>query len=244
MEKELFNHLNIVLNNLSPEEGLEVVSNRFGNRAKFSTSFGLEDQVITHMIADHQLDIEIFTLDTGRLFQETYDVFDLTRQKYQVKITPYFPAQSRVEELVNKKGPNSFYESVDNRKECCFIRKVEPLQRALKGTAVWITGLRGDQSTNRNAMNVVEWDEQFQLIKYNPLIHWTLDEVNAFIDRNSVPVNSLHKRGFPSIGCAPCTRAVLPGEDLRAGRWWWESSSKECGLHERNTKEKSLVTPN
>src|SRR5258706_1156604 len=152
MEKELFNHLNIILNNLSPEEGLEVVSNRFGNRAKFSTSFGLEDQVVTHMIADHLLDIEIFTLDTGRLFQETYDVFDLTRQKYQIKITAYFPEQSRVEELVKKKGPNSFYECVDNRKESCFIRKVEPLQRALTGTAVWITGLRGDQSANRNAM--------------------------------------------------------------------------------------------
>jgi len=241
MERELFNHLKVVLGNLSPEEGLEIISNRFGNKAKFSTSFGLEDQVVTHLIADQALDIEVFTLDTGRLFQETYDVYDLTRQKYNLKITPYFPDRSRVEELLVKKGSNSFYQSVENRKECCFIRKVEPLQRALRGAAVWITGLRADQSNNRNAMNVVEWDEQFELIKYNPLIHWTLDEVNAFIEKNKIPVNSLHKKGFPSIGCAPCTRAVMPGEDIRAGRWWWESSAKECGLHERKTKQSLSV---
>jgi phosphoadenosine phosphosulfate reductase len=241
MERELFNHLKVILSNLSPEDGLEIVSNRFANEARFSTSFGLEDQVITHMIADHSLDTEIFTLDTGRLFQETYDVYDLTRQKYNLKIIPYFPDRASVEKLLVKKGTNSFYQSVENRKECCFIRKVEPLQRALKGAAVWITGLRADQSNNRNAMNVVEWDEQFELIKYNPLIHWSLDEVNAFIERNKVPVNSLHKKGFPSIGCAPCTRAVMPGEDIRAGRWWWESSAKECGLHERKTKQSLSV---
>lgn len=244
MEKDLFEQLSRELRDLSPVEGLEFVSSRFGSRAKFSTSFGLEDQVVTHLIADHSPGIAIFTLDTGRLFQETYDVFDLTKRKYQINITPYFPDRSRVEELLKQKGPNSFYESVENRKECCFIRKVEPLQRALKGASVWITGLRGDQSTNRNAMNMVEWDEQFQLIKYNPLIHWSLDEVNEFIDENRIPVNTLHKKGFPSIGCAPCTRAVLPGEDLRAGRWWWESSSKECGLHERKEKEKPLVATN
>jgi phosphoadenosine phosphosulfate reductase len=244
MEKYFIKQLNDQLSNLSPQDGLTFLSTRFGNHAKFSTSFGLEDQVIMHMIASQALQMEVFTLDTGRLFQETYDVYDLTKQKYQVQIIPYFPDKSKVEELLIKKGPNSFYESVGNRKECCFIRKVEPLQRALKGADVWITGLRGDQSTNRNAMNVVEWDEQFQLIKYNPLIHWTLDEVNAFIDQNGVPVNSLHKKGFPSIGCAPCTRAVLPGEDLRAGRWWWESSTKECGLHVGKIVNGSLTLTN
>jgi len=236
MEKLLIAELEAELKSLSPEKGLKLVSDDYGNRTKFSTSFGLEDQVITHLIASQSLDVEIFTLDTGRLFQETYDVFDLTKQKYSISIVPYFPNQNRVEELLKQKGPNSFYQSVENRKECCFIRKVEPLQRALKDASVWITGLRADQSTSRGSAPLVEWDEQYQLIKYNPILHWSLDEVNAFIDKNNVPINALHKKGFPSIGCAPCTRAILPGEDIRAGRWWWESSSKECGLHERSTK--------
>jgi phosphoadenosine phosphosulfate reductase len=244
MEKILVEQLETELKNLSVEEGLARVTGQYGNRAKFSTSFGLEDQVITHMIASQSLGIEIFTLDTGRLFQETYDVFDLTKQKYQVEITTYFPNQSRVEELIKIKGPNSFYQSVENRKECCFIRKVEPLQRALKDASVWITGLRADQSSDRGTVKMVEWDEQYQLIKYNPIINWSLSEVNDFIERNNVPVNSLHKKGFPSIGCAPCTRAVLPGEDLRAGRWWWESSNKECGLHERMIKQPLSVATN
>jgi len=236
MNNFLFDKLKNELTNISPEEGLALVADLVGNKSKFSTSFGLEDQVITHLITSQSLNIEIFTLDTGRLFQETYDVFDLTQKKYNTNITTYFPDRSRVEELLKQKGPNSFYESVDNRKECCFIRKVEPLQRALKDTLVWITGLRGEQSANRNSMQTVEWDEQYQLIKYNPLLYWSFEEVNEFIERNKVPVNSLHKKGYPSIGCAPCTRAVLPNEDARAGRWWWESSSKECGLHERKAK--------
>jgi phosphoadenosine phosphosulfate reductase len=236
MDNFLFDKLKNELNNFSAEEGLALVADLVGSKSKFSTSFGLEDQVITHIIASRSLNIEIFTLDTGRLFQETYDVFDLTKKKYNTNIVPYFPDRSRVEELLKQKGPNSFYESVENRKECCFIRKVEPLQRALKDTLVWITGLRGEQSANRNTMQAVEWDEQYQLIKYNPLLHWNFEEVNDFIEQNKVPVNSLHKKGYPSIGCAPCTRAVLPGEDARAGRWWWESSSKECGLHERKGK--------
>jgi phosphoadenosine phosphosulfate reductase len=243
MEKLLLAELEAELKNLSPEKGLKLVAHDFGHRAKFSTSFGLEDQVITHIIASQSLDVEIFTLDTGRLFQETYDVFDLTKQKYGISIIPYFPNQDRVEELLKQKGPNSFYQSVENRKECCFIRKVEPLQRALKDTSVWITGLRADQSASRGGAPMVEWDDQYQLIKYNPIVHWSLDEVNAFVDKNNVPINALHKKGFPSIGCAPCTRAILPGEDLRAGRWWWESSNKECGLHERQTKQ-TLVTEN
>jgi phosphoadenosine phosphosulfate reductase len=233
MEKNLFDTLKSELESLSPEKGLELVSSLVKEEAKFSTSFGLEDQVITHMIATERLPIEIFTLDTGRLFQETYDVFALTKQQYNVPIVTYFPQQSKVEDLLKRKGPNSFYESVENRKECCFIRKVEPLQRALKQTKVWITGLRADQSANRSNMSLVEWDDQYQLIKYNPLLHWTLEEVNEFIEKNRVPTNTLHRKGYPSIGCAPCTRAVMPGEDARAGRWWWESSSKECGLHEK-----------
>lgn len=232
------------LKNLSAEEGLAFIADQYGRRAKFSTSFGIEDQVITHLIASQSLSIEIFTLDTGRLFQETYDVFDLTKQKYNINIATYFPDHSKVEELLRQKGPNSFYQSVENRKECCFIRKVEPLQRALRDASVWITGLRSDQSANRNKMSIVEWDEQHHVIKYNPLLYWSSEDVNSFIERNSVPVNSLHKKGFPSIGCAPCTRAVLPGEDARAGRWWWESSNKECGLHEHQTRQSRATVSN
>jgi len=233
MEKNRFTSLREELKNLSAEQGISLINQLFHKEAKFSTSFGMEDQVITHIISKQSLAIEIFTLDTGRLFQETYDTFALTKEKYKVPIISYFPDQLHVEELLRQKGPNSFYESVENRKECCFIRKVEPLQRALQNAAVWITGLRSDQSTNRNKMEVAEWDEQYQLIKYNPLLSWSQEQVDLFVDEHNVPINLLHKKGFPSIGCAPCTRAVLPGEDARAGRWWWESSSKECGLHER-----------
>ncbi len=242
MEKLLFDKLKKALTGLPPGDGLRLVSEQFAGHTRFSTSFGMEDQVITHIIAKQSLNVEIFTLDTGRLFQETYDVYDLTKQKYKATITPYFPDRNQVEELLRKKGPNSFYESVDNRKECCFIRKVEPLQRALANAKIWVTGLRADQSANRNSMEVIEWDEQHQLIKYNPLIHWSQQDVDSFIDQNNVPINSLHKKGFPSIGCAPCTRAILPGEDPRAGRWWWESSSKECGLHESNAKKPAALT--
>ncbi len=216
---------------LAPEEGLRWVSKHFGAQAKFSSSLGLEDQVITYWIGQG-LSIEAFTLDTGRLFQETYDLLDLTQKKYKLPINIYFPDSTRVETLVGLKGPNSFYASVENRKECCHIRKVEPLKRALADTKVWITGLRSDQSANRQQMHTVEWDDAHQLIKYNPILHWSMDDVEKFLAHNLIPINTLHKKGFPSIGCAPCTRAILPGEDVRAGRWWWESSNKECGLHE------------
>ncbi len=219
---------------------LRLLSERFGaKKAYFSSALGLEDQVITHWIGDQKLSIEVFTLDTGRLFQESYDLLALTRQKYKLPIKVYFPDTKSVEKLVTEKGTNSFYDSVENRKECCFIRKVEPLKRALAGAEVWITGIRGDQSNNRGQMPMVEWDEAHQVIKYNPLLHWSLEDVEKFIEANKVPVNTLHKKGYPSIGCAPCTRAIMPGEDFRAGRWWWESSAKECGLHETK-KEKAL----
>jgi len=224
-----------LLEGQSAEDGLKLLSNRYGAKAKFSSALGLEDQVITHWIGQNKLDVEVFTLDTGRLFQESYDLLSLTRQKYNLPIKIYFPQTEAVEKLVTEKGTNSFYESVENRKECCYIRKVEPLKRALKGTTVWITGIRGDQSANRGKMELVEWDEQHQLIKYNPLLDWSWEDVVNYAESNKIPVNTLHKKGYPSIGCAPCTRAIVAGEDFRAGRWWWESSSKECGLHETKT---------
>lgn len=217
----------------SIEETLSFLANEYKNKVVFSTSFGQEDQVITALIAKNNLPITIFTLDTGRLFQETYDVFHRTVKKYKVAIQTYFPEASQVENLLNTKGPNSFYESVENRKECCFIRKVVPLTKALKGNSVWITGLRAEQSENRHDMQLFEYDEKFEIIKFNPLLKWTLEEVQKYIDDNNVPQNSLHKKGFVSIGCAPCTRAIAPGEDIRAGRWSWESSHKECGLHQK-----------
>jgi len=218
---------------LSLDETLAFLANEYKDKVVFSTSFGQEDQVITALIAKNSLPITIFTLDTGRLFQETYDVFHKTVKKYKVAIQTYFPEASQVENLLNTKGPNSFYESVENRKECCFIRKVVPLTKALKGNSVWITGLRAEQSENRNDLHLFEYDEKFEIIKFNPLLKWTLEEVQKYIDDNNVPQNSLHRKGFVSIGCAPCTRAIAPGEDIRAGRWSWESSHKECGLHQK-----------
>lgn len=217
----------------SIEETLAFLVSEYQESVVFSTSFGQEDQVITALIAKNDLPITIFTLDTGRLFQETYDVFHKTIKKYKKEIKVYFPEATSVEELLETKGPNSFYESVENRKECCFVRKVVPLTKALKGNAIWITGLRAEQSENRQNMDLFEYDAHFDIIKFNPLLRWTLDEVQKYIDDNNVPQNALHKQGFVSIGCAPCTRAIAEGEDIRAGRWWWESSHKECGLHQK-----------
>lgn len=218
---------------LSVEETLAFLANEFKDKVVFSTSFGQEDQVITALIGQNDLAITIFTLDTGRLFQEIYDVFHKTLKKYNKEIKVYFPEASEVENLLNQKGPNSFYESVENRKECCFIRKVVPLTKALKGNSIWITGLRAEQSENRNDLDLFEYDEKFDIIKFNPLLRWSLEEVQKYIDENNVPQNALHKKGFVSIGCAPCTRAISEGEDIRAGRWSWESSHKECGLHQK-----------
>jgi phosphoadenosine phosphosulfate reductase len=217
----------------SIEETLAFLANEYKDKVVFSTSFGQEDQVITALIAKNDLPITIFTLDTGRLFQETYDVFHKTLKKYKKEIKVCFPEASAVEKLLEAKGPNSFYESVENRKECCFIRKVAPLTKALKGNAIWITGLRAEQSENRNDLNLFEYDAHFDIIKFNPLLKWSLKEVEDYLDKNNVPQNTLHKQGFVSIGCAPCTRAITPEEDIRAGRWWWESSHKECGLHQK-----------
>lgn len=218
---------------LSIEETLAFLANEFPEKVVFSTSFGQEDQVITALIATNELPIKIFTLDTGRLFQETYDVFHKTLKKYKVTIQTFYPETSQVENLLNTKGPNSFYESVENRKECCFIRKVVPLKKALSGNQIWVTGLRAEQSENRSDLAFFEYDAHFDIIKFNPLLKWSLKEVQEYIDTNNVPQNALHKKGFVSIGCAPCTRAIAEGEDIRAGRWSWESSHKECGLHQK-----------
>jgi phosphoadenosine phosphosulfate reductase len=197
----------------------------------FSTSLGQEDQVLTHHISINKFPITIFTLDTGRLFQETYDVLATTQQEFKLPIEVYTPDHQAVANLVTKKGPNSFYDSVDNRKECCAIRKIEPLKRALKVNDVWITGLRKGQSQSRAELAFFEYDTAFDIIKFNPLLHWSLDDVETYLNQYKVPQNRLHKKGFVSIGCAPCTRAIASGEDIRAGRWWWETSKKECGLH-------------
>ena len=233
MSTTIANTLSEKTKGFSIEETLAFLDNEYKGKVVFSTSFGQEDQVITALIATNDLAITIFTLDTGRLFQETYDVFHKTLKKYKKEIKVCFPEASAVEKLLEEKGPNSFYDSVENRKECCFIRKVAPLTKALKGNAIWITGLRAEQSENRHNLDLFEYDAHFDIIKFNPLLKWTLKEVSAYLEKNNVPQNALHKQGFVSIGCAPCTRAITAGEDIRAGRWWWESSHKECGLHQK-----------
>lgn len=227
------------LESLSPKEGLRLLSSEFADKITFSTSFGQEDQAISHMIFSEDLPIKVFTLDTGRLFQETYEVWDRTLIKYGKPIEAWFPEQEAVQALVINKGPNSFYESVENRKECCSIRKVQPLRKALAGNTVWITGLRSDQSGARSDLPIWQFDEGFGIWKYNPLVHWDLGKVQEFLRTYRIPFNRLHDRGFVSIGCAPCTRAIQPDEDIRAGRWWWEQSHKECGLHVSTVSQQS-----
>jgi phosphoadenosine phosphosulfate reductase len=217
---------------LLPGEAIELLSKQFAGKITFSSSFSYEDQVITHDILQNELPVKIFTLDTGRMFPETYSVWSSTNERYNTHIKAYYPAAEDLQNFIEANGPNSFYESIDNRKNCCYIRKVEPLKRALAGNEVWITGLRAEHSAARHDLQQVEWDEANQVIKFHPLLHWTTAEVENYIRKFNIPYNSLHDRGFVSIGCAPCTRAIKPGEDFRAGRWWWESADKkECGLH-------------
>lgn len=220
-------------------EGIKLVADLFPGKVVFSSSLGQEDQVLTDVIFKNDLPVKIFTIDTGRLFNETYELLDRTTARYKKDIAVYFPNAADVEEFVATKGINSFYESVDNRKACCHIRKVIPLNRALAGAKVWITGLRAEQSNNRHDMPMIEWSEEKQLYKFNPLIKWSYDDMISYIEKHNVPYNRLHDKGFISIGCAPCTRAIEPGEDARAGRWWWETSQKECGLHETKLKAHS-----
>ncbi len=207
----------------------------FGARVNFASSLGEEDQVMTDMIAKVAPKMEVFTLDTGRLPQETYDLLAKIQKRYpSLSYKIYFPDSAAVEKMVKERGINLFYQSVENRKLCCGVRKVEPLQRALKNVDAWISGLRREQSLTRKSIETFEWDDANGKIKINPLALWTLVDVHKYIAENKIDVNALHAKGFVSIGCAPCTRAVKPGEDIRAGRWWWETPEhKECGLHFR-----------
>jgi phosphoadenosine phosphosulfate reductase len=200
--------------------------------AAFSTSLGAEDMVLMDLIVHGDIDIEIFSLDTGRLPPETYELLAQTEQHYGRRLKVYYPRHDLVEAYVSEQGINGFYDGIDNRKACCHVRKVEPLRRALDGKKAWVTGLRAEQATTRVGLKPLSHDEAFDLVKVNPLVDWTEREVWAYIHANRVPYNKLHDRGYPSIGCAPCTRAIAAGEDVRAGRWWWETpESKECGLH-------------
>lgn len=220
------------INDLDLAASLRLLADTFPGQVTFSSSFSFEDQAITHAIAANKLPISIFTLDTGRLFAETYSVWNATLEQYGTRIKAYYPDTISLQEFIAAKGPNSFYESVDNRKNCCHIRKVEPLKRALAGNAIWVTGLRAEHSPARHDLQQLEWDESNGVIKFHPLLHWSTEAVRQYINEHQVPYNALHDKGFISIGCAPCTRAIRPGEDFRAGRWWWEDSSKkECGLH-------------
>jgi phosphoadenosine phosphosulfate reductase len=220
------------LSGAKSEDILRFFLNKYGNKIAFASSLGLEDQVLTNMICEIDKTVQIFTLDTGRLFPETYSLISRTNERYGISIRVYFPESSSVERMVNTKGINLFYESIENRKECCNIRKIEPLKRAFNGLEAWICGLRRSQSVTRSEMNLVEWDATNNLVKINPLINWSDADVTEYISTNKIPYNVLHDKGFPSIGCQPCTRAIKPGEDIRAGRWWWENpEQKECGLH-------------
>ena len=200
--------------------------------AAFSTSLGLEDMVLTDLIVKHTPSINLFTLDTGRLHPETLALLAQTEAHYRKRITVYVPHAPALEHYVRLNGINGFYDSVSQRQDCCAVRKVEPLKRALSGKRAWVTGLRREQAPSRATLRESAFDPEYKLTKFNPLLDWTLDEINTYIAEHKVPVNPLHAGGFPSIGCAPCTRAIGPGEDIRAGRWWWESADKkECGLH-------------
>ena len=225
-------NLKQLLQDLNTHEILKVMLDRYGDKIALASSLGAEDQVLTDMILKIDKNSNIFTLDTGRLPKETYALMEAVNQKYKIKLKVFFPNTQVVENLVNQKGMFSFYESIKNRKECCYIRKMEPLKRALNGLEVWITGLRSAQSITRSACEIVEFDEVNNLIKLNPLINWSEDDVWEYIKEHHVPYNKLHDKRYPSIGCEPCTRAVENSLDIRAGRWWWENPEhKECGLH-------------
>ncbi|MDN5422358.1 MAG: phosphoadenylyl-sulfate reductase [Chryseobacterium sp.] len=209
---------------------LEILASRFPGEVIFSTSFSYEDQVVTHLIKN--LNIDIFTLDTGRLFEQTYETWTSSRAFFKKNIKAYYPDPESLQQFVSENGPDSFYQSVEQRKACCNIRKVIPLKKALNGYKVWITGLRSEHSAGRKEMPQLEWDPDHQIIKFHPILHWTTEQVADYVKTNHLPYNHLHKKGFVSIGCEPCTRAIKEGEDFRAGRWWWEDADKkECGLH-------------
>ncbi|MBO6081792.1 MAG: phosphoadenylyl-sulfate reductase [Bacteroidales bacterium] len=207
----------------------------FGRRAALSSSLSFEDQTVTQlMVATDKEHTRVFTLDTGRQFQENYELIDRTEMTYGIRIEVFFPDFRKVQEMVRAHGINLFYDSIELRHLCCNVRKIEPLKRALEGVEVWITGLRRSQSVTRANMQMVEYDADDDVLKLNPLVLWSEQDVKEYVRANAIPYNKLHDQGFPSIGCQPCTRAVRDGEDVRAGRWWWEDPDKrECGLHAR-----------
>jgi phosphoadenosine phosphosulfate reductase len=216
------------------EQVLAAAARRFAGRIAFASSLGPEDQVITAMIAEAGLDIPIFTLDTGRLFPEAYELVDTTVKRYGLPIHVFFPDRGEVEQMVAANGVNLFRDSIAHRKLCCEVRKVRPLRRAQEPLDAWICGLRAGQGATRQVVEPAEWDTATDLVKINPLAAWDEDRMWEYVHAHDVPYNPLHDTGFPSIGCAPCTRAILPGEDHRAGRWWWEGANdRECGLHSR-----------
>ncbi len=225
-------HIITETSGLDARQLLEYMLKKCGDRIALASSFGAEDQVLTDMLSKISDSVRIFTLDTGRLPEQTYDVMEGTRKRYGVEIQVVFPEHEKVEEMVNTCGPNLFYNSVEARKRCCKVRKIEPLKRILSDLQAWICGLRAEQALTRTGLARVEYDEQFGLLKISPLADWTTEQVWDYIKEYEVPYNTLHDKGYPSIGCAPCTRAVGPGQDIRAGRWWWEEPEhKECGLH-------------
>lgn len=223
---------------LTAGERLAELASKTSGRMVFTTSFGLEDQVVTHLISERKLAIEIVTLETGRLFPETYELWSETEARYGVKISAYTPRTADIEAYVSDNGINGFRHAVEARKSCCAIRKLEPLARALNGAAIWVTGLRAEQSKHRASTPLLEHDQTYDLVKFNPLVDWTRQHLVDFITLEQIPYNPLHDIGFASIGCAPCTRAIKLGEDERAGRWWWEDDAKrECGLHVPRTSQ-------
>jgi len=217
--------------NSDPVKALMELCDTHPKGVVFTTSLGVEDQVLTDIICRNNLPVRIVTLDTGRLFPETYDLIDKTKARYKVKIESFFPETLSLEEFVNEQGMNSIFKTVESRKTCCRLRKIDPLLRSLEGAEVWVTGLRAEQSDNRNNLPRIELDTLSGLLKFNPLLTWSDSDLEIYLEKHNVPINPLHKKGFPSIGCQPCTRAVTEGEHPRAGRWWWEKSSQECGLH-------------
>lgn len=221
----------------SLEDRLRAVAEAIPGRVTFSSSLGIEDQAVLHGIAKAAPQFDVFTLDTGRHFPETLQTLEDSENVYGIKIRVMFPDAKEVEDLVARDGIFGFRNSVENRKACCDIRKVRPLNRAVAGAQGWITGLRREQSAGRSEVPFASWDAEHQLVKINPIADWTLEQLEAFVADNAIPINELHAKGFPSIGCQPCTRAIRPGEDIRAGRWWWEAkdNGQECGLHSRPT---------
>ena len=233
--KSLVPELNKKFSDASAEDIVGYFLQAFKGRIALSSSLSIEDQTLTDIIVKTDKSARIFTLDTGRLFPETYQLIDKTNMTYGINLEVFFPNYEAVQQMVKEEGINLFYNSIESRHRCCQVRKLEPLKRAMQGLDVWICGLRKQQSVTRKDMQVVEWDDIHNLIKVNPLINWSEEDVEQYVKKHHVPYNKLQDKGYPSIGCQPCTRAIKPGVDIRAGRWWWESPEhRECGLHQRS----------